>query len=259
MKKLWPLLIAIVMLLGLMDGAGYAESEICLLVNGQEIHADVAPQMIDSRVMVPVRFVAEALGAQVTWDNDSQAVGIKKDDTSIKMMIGQKVVTRNSTSISLDVPAMLVEDRTMVPVRFVSEGLGCDVQWDEAHNSVIITTIADNKQATTPAAGAPQQQSAPVTTGSDTPKGDLTATASVVLGQLNFKQVTVKSTNVPGGVKYSVGESKTVRPLGKGGIVLSNESSVLVKIFAADGVTILGTGNLTTTTASDSLTFKIAN
>lgn len=114
-----------------------ASENIRLMMNGMEVKTDVLPRIIDGRTLVPVRFIAEALGADVKWDDASRAVGIKKGNTEIKLVIGGKAY-RNGQLLDLNVPAQIMGGRTVVPVRFVSEALGCRVRWDEASGTVNI-------------------------------------------------------------------------------------------------------------------------
>lgn len=114
-----------------------ASSHIRLAVNGREINTDVPLQVIQGRTMVPVRFVAEALGADVKWDAVSRTVVVNKGNAEIELVIGG-MAYRNGQPQVLDVPAQIMKGRTLVPVRFVSEALGCRVRWDEASGTVNI-------------------------------------------------------------------------------------------------------------------------
>ena len=89
---------------------------------------------------MPLRAIFEALGAQIEWDDATQTVTASKNGTVIKVQIGNNIMTKNGTQITLDVPAKLVTSRTLVPARAVAEAFGCKVDWDEANWRVIITT-----------------------------------------------------------------------------------------------------------------------
>lgn len=94
-----------------------------------------------NRTMVPLRFVSDALGAKdVRWNQEQQKASIYKDNVWIYMPINSNVVTLNKPNpnnprefideeVTLDAPAILVNDRTMVPLRFISEVFKCDVKW----------------------------------------------------------------------------------------------------------------------------------
>jgi len=84
---------------------------------------------------VPVRFVSEALGCNVGWDNDTQTANIAKGGTWVDVAMDSKnpvitdVDSGNKTTVTIDAPAMLINGRTMVPLRFVSEALKANVSW----------------------------------------------------------------------------------------------------------------------------------
>lgn len=97
----------------------------------------------NNRTFVPVRFVAERLGADVTWEGDTQTVVVKKDGHTIRMAVGSLTYTLDGVTKTLDVPAEYMastggNSRTMVPVRFVTEALGYQVEWDQTRNLVVI-------------------------------------------------------------------------------------------------------------------------
>jgi Copper amine oxidase N-terminal domain. len=79
LRKKWLIVTGAVVLAVVMATVAFATNPIKLIVNGQEIKPDVPPQIINGRTMVPVKWVAEALGADVEWDDKNRAVIIKKD------------------------------------------------------------------------------------------------------------------------------------------------------------------------------------
>ena len=105
-----------------------------------ENHA-VTPVLRNDRTLVPVRFVAEALGAQVEWDGEAEQVTITLGGRTVVMTIGKTAYTINGAAHEMDV-APAVEpgwDRTLVPIRFVAEALGMEVEWDGRYDFVLIT------------------------------------------------------------------------------------------------------------------------
>lgn len=109
-----------------------------IVINGQTILSDVPPIIKNSRTLVPVRVVSEALGASVEWLAESQTVLVKKAGTTVKLKIGDHQATINEQMVSLDMPAEIIENRTMIPLRFVSESLGTQVDWDSETKTVYI-------------------------------------------------------------------------------------------------------------------------
>jgi len=99
---------------------------------------DVPPIIRNDRTMLPIRFVAEALGAEVAWDGALNIVTITKDDMQIKIFIGSKIAFVNETAVELDAPAFIENSRTYLPLRFVAENLGATVTWDAETQEVTI-------------------------------------------------------------------------------------------------------------------------
>ncbi|MCL2838657.1 MAG: WG repeat-containing protein [Oscillospiraceae bacterium] len=112
---------------------------ISVTLNGTTIQFDQPPIMQDGRTLVPLRAIFEALGADVEWDGVFQMVTATRGDTVVRLQIGNAVMTVNGENIPLDVPAQIVNDRTLVPARAIAESFGADVQWDGAMQTVIIT------------------------------------------------------------------------------------------------------------------------
>ena len=108
-------------------------------VDGEAKELDVAPIIRDSRTMLPVRFVAESLGATVEWDGATSTAAITSEDIEIKITIGAEYAVVNNEAVKLDVPAFIENDRTYMPVRFVAESLGATVKWDGATSTATIT------------------------------------------------------------------------------------------------------------------------
>ena len=108
-------------------------------INGKTVANDVAPKIVNDRTMLPIRFIAEALGAKVDWIEESQTVKITAENIDISLVIGEDFATVNGEKIDLDSPSFIESDRTYLPIRFVSEKLGADVSWDDATQTVSIT------------------------------------------------------------------------------------------------------------------------
>ena len=102
-----------------------------LYVDTELIQTDTPPTVVDGRTLVPVRAIFEAIGATVTWDEaTSTATGVRGDIT-VTIQINDTTAYVNGEPRALDVPAQLINERTMVPARFISEAMGCDVTWYE--------------------------------------------------------------------------------------------------------------------------------
>ena len=111
-----------------------------LFVNGNEVTTEVAPMIVNDRTMVPARVVFEHLGGEVSWLEASRQVVITSGDTILVFKIGSSVATVNNEQINMDCAPMIVQDRTMIPIRFVSEKLGYTVLWDGVTKKVTINS-----------------------------------------------------------------------------------------------------------------------
>lgn len=120
------------------------EKPIEVLLDGSYIEFDVQPALINDRTMVPVRAIFEALGATVEWQDDTETVVSNMGDTTVSLKINDNAIVKNGERIELDVPAQLIGDRTLVPVRAISEAYGCNVDWNDAKNTVVI--VSDNSK-----------------------------------------------------------------------------------------------------------------
>ncbi len=103
----------------------------------------VVPYISHDRTLVPLRFVAETLGADVLWENGWNGCIIKKDDKEIKITFGSNEFTVNGKTIIYDAPIEVVEERTMVPIRLISEELDCNVYWEKENRAVIISPLTN--------------------------------------------------------------------------------------------------------------------
>ncbi|MBQ5389736.1 MAG: copper amine oxidase N-terminal domain-containing protein [Clostridia bacterium] len=108
-------------------------------VNGAAQTMDVAPAVKGEKAMLPVRHVAQALGATVDWDSATSTATIKTADTEIKIVIGAAEATVNGVAVALDVPAYIENDRTYMSMDFIAGKLGATAAWDAATSTATIT------------------------------------------------------------------------------------------------------------------------
>jgi hypothetical protein len=116
-----------------------ATDNIKVLIDGTELFFDVQPQIINNRVMVPMRKIFEELHATVEWDGITQTVTATRGDIVIIMQIDSIALFVSGKEAALDVPPQIVDNRVLVPVRAVSEALNTEVRWDASTNAVLIT------------------------------------------------------------------------------------------------------------------------
>ncbi len=113
---------------------------VSVVLDGQKIYFDQLPVIESGRTLVPLRAIFEAIGAGVDWDDNTNTVTAKKDDVEIKLTIDSSVAFKNGEEIGLDVPARVINGRTLVPVRFVADCFGVNVDWDDSIHQVILET-----------------------------------------------------------------------------------------------------------------------
>ena len=120
--------------------------EISVYIDGEKIEFDVPPMLINDRTMVPIRYISEALGAVVDWNEELQEVTITKDGVVNQLILGnpsaRKTADGIETEITLETAPFTTNDRTMVPLRYISESFGMEVQWVDDTQTVLITTPA---------------------------------------------------------------------------------------------------------------------
>lgn len=109
-------------------------------VDGAVVAFDQPPMVIGGRLLIPLRGVFERLGAEVEWRPESQLVVAQRGPTTIVLRPGVTSARVNGQPVSLDVPAMIVRGRTLVPLRFVGEALGASVDWDPSRRLVFVTS-----------------------------------------------------------------------------------------------------------------------
>lgn len=111
-----------------------------LSLDGVDQEMDVVPDVVTSRTMLPIRAVAEAVGAKVDYDADTQTVVIQNPyGDTVRCPLGSTEMSVNGETYTLDVAAYAKNNRTYLPVRAVSEALDLDVEWVQETSSVIIT------------------------------------------------------------------------------------------------------------------------
>ncbi|MDD4690615.1 MAG: copper amine oxidase N-terminal domain-containing protein [Eubacteriales bacterium] len=138
MKKIFAIILCLSVIIGICPIAS-AQELVIVELNGAELDFDVPAQIMNDRTLVPLRGIFEALGATVEWDDTTQTVTAYRGDKTISLQIGSKSLFVNKDEKVLDVPAQLVDGRTLVPARAVAESLGAKIDWDDSAHTVLIT------------------------------------------------------------------------------------------------------------------------
>jgi tetratricopeptide (TPR) repeat protein len=134
----------------LMDKNGH--EGIKAFVNGEHPNFDVPPVIKEGRTLIPFRAIAEALQADVAYEYETKTITVSKNGVEVKLVLGESTAYINGQAVQLDVPAQLEKGRTLVPIRFLSEALNANVQWDAQSQSIVIVeeTTTDITTTTTP-------------------------------------------------------------------------------------------------------------
>lgn len=150
MKNLRRLLLVLLLLMGLTTVVYASIDDIQIVLDGNILEMDTRPEIVDGRTNVPVRFISEGLGFEVEWNQKDWLVTItnskaEKDQAEVIYLEPGKDIAmvkykdqEEVKEIKLDVGAYLKDSRTMVPLRFVGETMGVDVDWDQENWTVIL-------------------------------------------------------------------------------------------------------------------------
>lgn len=132
----------IIFILAILTIPTVAFSKINVTVDMTPINFDVEPKILNNRTMVPMRAIFDALNADISWDDSTKTVTATKDSITIKTTIGSKEISINGKTKQIDTAPVIENSRTLVPIRFISESLGCRVSWDD--NSKTVSVISND-------------------------------------------------------------------------------------------------------------------
>ena len=120
----------------------YEGPEVNLILNGEIFtpsEGQMPPIIIENRTLVPVREVFEKLGGEVIWNGEDRSVSVTLEEKNIMLWLDKTIAMVDGEEVSLDVPGKLINGKTMVPVRFISEKAGLEVGWDGESTTVTIS------------------------------------------------------------------------------------------------------------------------
>lgn len=123
-----------------------ASQDIEVIVDNKVIEFDVTPTIVEGRTLVPLRGIFESLNITPRWDGQNRRVLVDGNGVNMVLPIDSNKAVINNKSIDLDVPATIVNDRTMVPARFISEACGADVSWNNDSRTVTIKSNLPNSE-----------------------------------------------------------------------------------------------------------------
>ena len=110
-----------------------------VIIDGKVLAFDVQPQIVNGRTLVPLRAIFEEMGAEIEYDGATQTVTATKEDTVVVLTIGGTSPTINGVIVSIDQPGIIVDGRTLAPLRFVAEAFGGSVEWNGDTQTATIT------------------------------------------------------------------------------------------------------------------------
>ena len=142
MKKSRLYLLLILLLALAFPAKSSAQGSVQLFINGRYIQGDVSPRIENSRTMVPLRLVSETLGYDVKWNKAERSIQIVQAGRTMDLTLNSKVayVTEKGSrrQVVMDVKPQIINNRSLVPLRFISENFGEKVDWDRINRTVIV-------------------------------------------------------------------------------------------------------------------------
>lgn len=151
-----------------------AEAQTHIYLNGQALEQPTGAEagLVSGKVMVPLRVVAEGLGFQVAWEKTSNTATIKQDDTELKLVVGQATGLVDGGEVELDAAPILQNERTLVPLRFVSEQMGLEVSWDNVTKSAYLNHLDSGESSeVVPVTSSPSPEDTSVSVPPNQPAG----------------------------------------------------------------------------------------
>jgi len=113
-----------------------------MTANGDYLNIDssgTAPVIVNERTVLPIRAIIEAMGGTVGWNNDTRTVSLKYKNTDMEMTIDSTIMKVNGKAVQMDVAPMIINDRTMLPIRYITENIGGQIEWFDTIQAVAIT------------------------------------------------------------------------------------------------------------------------
>ena len=178
-----------------------------MLVNNEEKTIDengTSPVIVNSRTLLPVRAVVEEIGGSVEWDADTKTVALQSGDNNIKLQIDSTTAYLNNEPHTLDTPPAIIGGRTMLPIRFIAESFGLEVNWNGEEQTVTIVKRSDiqtSEETTTESTTVERATSAETTT------QIVTAEETTTQSDNNILVVYFSATNNTKGVAEKIAEA----------------------------------------------------
>jgi hypothetical protein len=171
MKKLFTCIVLSILVIQtiLLQPVAAEKDSITVVINDQAQHFDQDPIIINNTTMVPLRGIFESLGATVFWNAKARIIVAQKDLKVISITVDRDVAMVNGKQVTMSQTAQVINGRTMVPLRFVSEALGAQVAWDGTTKTVIISDDSVNQSAEDVSIGNEQDEPIKIIFGEEEP------------------------------------------------------------------------------------------
>lgn len=117
-----------------------------MTVNNEELHIDeigTTPLIVDGRTLVPIRAIIEAVGGEVSWKQESKETTLSYNGDVIRLVVDSNTAYLNDDEVTIDVAPTIINNRTMLPIRFIAESFSFNVEWDANTQTVTINTMGD--------------------------------------------------------------------------------------------------------------------
>lgn len=230
--------------------------DIRVTVDGDPVAFRAAqPQMMNGRILVPLRGVMEKLGAYIKWEPSTSTVFAQAGSREIELKIGADIAKVNGSEVFLDQPAMVLRGTTMVPLRFMGEALGAEVKWDGNTRTVMIVTSPDTGGGTGGGAtGGATGGGTGGATGGNTGGGNTGGSTAVTISNFSVKAspwtkgeeiINVTMNGTPGGQAYfaipGIVEQVSMSETGSG--VYTGQYKLpaqTAKVVTVSGATVIG-------------------
>ena len=111
-------------------------------VDGKQAEIDpgrgTTPGLVSDRTLVPIRAIVEALGGTVGWDGGTKEITLALGGNKVQMWLNSKNISVNGAGKTMDIAPQIINERTLLPIRFAAENLGCQISWINSTKQIVI-------------------------------------------------------------------------------------------------------------------------
>lgn len=144
MRNFMRIGLTFLIILAFTGASAYADGGINLKLDGEIIKTDTPPVIENERTLVPYRALLESMGAEVSWEQEAGMATAILGGQRVQVTINSNTAFVNGAKKAMDVPPRIINNRTMIPLRFVLENLSCTVDWVNESRTVVINSPQKN-------------------------------------------------------------------------------------------------------------------